>query len=44
MRFAWRLYGQHAAAPVAAGVEFATLGRDGRLQSVTGFLESPVTA
>ena len=25
-------------------VRFATLGQDGRLQSVTGFLESPVTA
>ena len=44
VRFAWRLYGQDAGAPVAAGVDFATLGQDGRLRSVTGFLESPATA
>jgi hypothetical protein len=41
VRFAWRLYGPAAAAPVAAGVDFATVAEDGRLGSVTGFLESP---
>jgi hypothetical protein len=28
---------------VAAGVDFATVAQDGRLSSVTGFLESPAT-
>ena len=41
VRFAWRLYGPDGDAPVAAGVDFATLADDGRLRSVTGFLESP---
>ena len=41
VRFAWRLYGPAAEAPVAAGVDFATVAEDGRLASVTGFLESP---
>ena len=43
VRFAWLLYGQDAT-PAAAGVDFATLGEDGRLRSVTGFLEPPATA
>jgi hypothetical protein len=37
VRFAWSLVGDGA--PVAAGVDFATVGEDGRLRSVTGFLE-----
>jgi hypothetical protein len=44
VRFAWRLYGPDGDAPVAAGTDFATVADDGRLSSVTGFLESPVTA
>jgi hypothetical protein len=39
VRFAWRLVGDGA--PVAAGVDFATVADDGRLSSVTGFLEPP---
>ena len=38
VRFAWRLVGQSG--PVAAGVDFAFVGDDGRLRAVTGFLES----
>jgi SnoaL-like protein len=41
VRFAWRLYGPDGGEPVAAGVDFATLAGDGRLGSVTGFLEAP---
>ena len=41
VRFAWRLYGPGGDAPVAAGSDFATVAEDGRLSSVTGFLESP---
>jgi hypothetical protein len=42
VRFAWRLYGENGDADsVAAGVDFATLGEDGRLRTVTGFLEQP---
>ena len=41
VRFAWRLYGPADGAPVAAGVDFGTVADDGRLESVTGFLESP---
>ena len=37
VRFAWRLVGQSG--PVAAGVDFARVGDDGRLRTVTGFLE-----
>ena len=44
VRFAWRLFGPDGDAPVAAGVDFAELAGDGRLRSVTGFLESPATA
>jgi hypothetical protein len=39
VRFAWRLVGEGGGEPVAAGVDFATLGDDGRLRAVTGFLE-----
>jgi hypothetical protein len=37
VRFAWRLVGDGG--PVAAGTDFATVAGDGRLRSVTGFLE-----
>ena len=37
VRFAWSLVGDGA--PVAAGVDFATVADDGRLRAVTGFLE-----
>jgi SnoaL-like protein len=40
VRFAWRLYGPEGDAPVAGGTDFATVADDGRLSSVTGFLES----
>ncbi len=40
VRFAWRLFGQDGDAPVAGGVDFATVAEDGRLRSVTGFLEA----
>jgi hypothetical protein len=43
VRFAWRLYGPDGDQPVAAGVDFGTVAEDGRLRSVTGFLE-PATA
>jgi SnoaL-like domain len=39
VRFAWRLYGPEGDAAVAGGTDFAVLGDDGRLSSVTGFLE-----
>jgi hypothetical protein len=40
VRFAWRLVSAAEGAPVAAGVDFATVAEDGRLRDVTGFLES----
>jgi hypothetical protein len=39
VRFAWRMVGEDGGAEVARGVDFATLDGDGRLRSVTGFLE-----
>jgi len=42
VRFAWRLYGPDGDAPVAAGVDFGVVTDDGRLRSVTGFLEPAV--
>ena len=39
VRFAWRLVAPGGGAPVAAGVDFATVADDGRLRAVTGFLE-----
>jgi hypothetical protein len=39
-RWAWELAGPDGAT-VAAGVDFAVLTSDGRLRSVTGFLEAP---
>jgi hypothetical protein len=39
VRFAWRMVGANGAGEMARGVDFATLAEDGRLRSVTGFLE-----
>jgi hypothetical protein len=39
VRFAWSMVGTEGGDPVARGVDFATVAGDGRLQSVTGFLE-----
>ena len=39
VRFAWRLVGTDGDAAFARGVDFAMLAPDGRLRSVTGFLE-----
>ena len=44
VRFAWELVNGDAAAPVAAGVDFATVADDGRLRDVTGFLEAAPAA
>jgi hypothetical protein len=38
MRFTWSL-GPAAGEPVAVGVDFATTADDGRMRTVTGFLE-----
>ncbi|MEA2380572.1 MAG: hypothetical protein QOH72_543 [Solirubrobacteraceae bacterium] len=43
VRFTWRMVGANGTGEVARGVDFATLAEDGRLRSVTGFLE-PVVA
>ena len=43
VRFAWRMVGEDGGAEVARGVDFATLDGDGRLRSVTGFLEPAAT-
>ncbi len=40
VRFSWHLVADGGAA-VATGVDFGTLAEDGRLRSVTGFLEQP---
>jgi SnoaL-like domain len=39
VRFAWSLYGPDGGDAVAAGADFGALAGDGRLESVTGFLE-----
>ena len=39
VRFAWRLLAPDGGGVVVGGVDFATLAEDGRLRSVTGFLE-----
>lgn len=39
VRFSWRMVPEDGDRVVAAGVDFATLAPDGRLRSVTGFLE-----
>jgi hypothetical protein len=41
VRFSWQLVGNGDGQPVATGYDFATLTADGRLRSVTGFLETP---
>jgi hypothetical protein len=41
VRFSWHLVGNGDGQPVATGYDFGTLAEDGRLQSVTGFLETP---
>jgi hypothetical protein len=38
VRFTWSL-SANGGEPVAVGIDFATIAADGRLQSVTGFLE-----
>jgi len=43
VRFAWRMVGGDGGAELARGVDFATLSDDGRLRSVTGFLEPAAT-
>jgi hypothetical protein len=40
VRFSWHLVADGGAA-VATGIDFGTVAGDGRLQSVTGFLEQP---
>jgi hypothetical protein len=42
IRFSWRLVGA-AGDPLAIGHDFGLLADDGRLQSVTGFLEAPAS-
>jgi hypothetical protein len=44
VRFGWQLLGQASDTPVYTGVDFGVLTADGRLQSITGFLEQPVAA
>lgn len=44
VRFAWRMVGGDGGAEIARGVDFATVAGDGRLRSVTGFLEPAVAA
>src|SRR3954447_8942559 len=39
VRFTWQLFGGDSDAPVATGIDFATVADDGRLREVTGFLE-----
>jgi hypothetical protein len=41
VRFSWHLVGNGGSDPVATGYDFGTLAEDGRLRSVTGFLETP---
>jgi hypothetical protein len=38
VRFAWSL-GQEGCAPIVKGVDFGVLSQDGRLESITGFLD-----
>jgi hypothetical protein len=44
VRFAWRMVGGDGGGEVARGVDFATVADDGRLRSVTGFLEPAAEA
>jgi hypothetical protein len=41
VRFTWHLVHNGDEVFVATGYDFGTLAQDGRLQSVTGFLETP---
>jgi SnoaL-like domain len=42
VRFSWRLRGDNGEGePVAIGHDFATVAGDGRMRTVTGFLEQP---
>ena len=41
VRFTWQLVHNGDEVSVATGYDFGTLAHDGRLQSVTGFLETP---
>jgi hypothetical protein len=41
VRFSWQLVGNGGGDPVATGYDFGILAEDGRLESVTGFLETP---
>ena len=43
VRFSWHLVGNGNGQPVATGYDFGTLTDDGRLGSVTGFLETPAS-
>ena len=43
VRFSWHLVDDRGA-PVALGIDFGELAPDGRLRSVTGFLEQPGVA
>jgi hypothetical protein len=40
-RWGWALGSPNGEPPVAVGVDFATLGADGRLREVTGFFAQP---
>jgi hypothetical protein len=39
VRFSWHLKAPDSDETMAIGIDFATLGEDGRLREVTGFLE-----
>jgi len=39
VRFTWHLHGPDGNGPVAVGIDFGTVAGDGRLRTVTGFLE-----
>ena len=39
VRFTWHLHGPDGNGPVAVGIDFGTVAADGRLRTVTGFLE-----
>jgi SnoaL-like domain len=43
VRFSWHLVAD-GGTRVATGIDFATIGADGRLRAVTGFLEAPAGA
>ena len=37
IRFGWSVVNDSTGEPAVAGVDFATVGQDGRLRSITGF-------